>query len=149
MLPWAVVYLTDAAWILYCCLWHRLAAVAPVQLLDWELPYAVGAALKDHTHKKKKKKKKKDLCLWLYVPTSHLIFHYHGYSHLCCPAQTFGMYCFNLSLWMNFQFVWQISLPIYKSTSELWKMMCWPHSISIIEIVCSLSPFKEESLNVD
>ena len=48
------MYLTDAAWILYCCLWHRLAAVAPVQLLDWELPYAVGAALKDHTQKKKK-----------------------------------------------------------------------------------------------
>ena len=35
-------------------LWRRLAAVAPVQPLAWELPYAVGAALK----KKKRKKEK-------------------------------------------------------------------------------------------
>ena len=34
-------------------LWCRLAAVAPIQLLSWELPYAVGATL----FKKKKKKK--------------------------------------------------------------------------------------------
>ena len=34
-------------------LWHRLAAVAPIPPLAWELPYAVGAALK----KKKKEKK--------------------------------------------------------------------------------------------
>ena len=27
-------------------LWRRLAAAAPIQLLAWELPYAVGAALK-------------------------------------------------------------------------------------------------------
>ena len=27
-------------------LWHRLAAVAPTIPLAWELPYAVGAALK-------------------------------------------------------------------------------------------------------
>ena len=27
-------------------LWHRLAAVALIQPLAWELPYAVGAALK-------------------------------------------------------------------------------------------------------
>ena len=36
-------------------LWRRLAAAAPIRPLAWELPYAVGAALK----KKKKKKKKK------------------------------------------------------------------------------------------
>ena len=35
-------------------LWYRLAAVAPVGPLTWELSYAVGAALKS---KKKKKKK--------------------------------------------------------------------------------------------
>ena len=28
------------------CLWCRLAAVAPIQPLAWELPYASGAALK-------------------------------------------------------------------------------------------------------
>ena len=27
-------------------LWHRLAAVAPIQPLAWELPYAADAALK-------------------------------------------------------------------------------------------------------
>ena len=32
-------------------LWCRLAAVAPIQPLAWELPYAAGAALK----KQKKK----------------------------------------------------------------------------------------------
>ena len=32
-------------------LWYRLAAVAPVQPVAWELPYDMGAALK----KKKKK----------------------------------------------------------------------------------------------
>ena len=35
-------------------LWCRLAFVAPIRPLAWELPYAVGIALK----KKKKKKKK-------------------------------------------------------------------------------------------
>ena len=30
-----------------CCeVWCRLAAVAPIRLLAWEPPYAVGAALK-------------------------------------------------------------------------------------------------------
>ena len=27
-------------------LWHRLAATAPIQTLAWELPYAMGVALK-------------------------------------------------------------------------------------------------------
>jgi len=27
-------------------LWHRPAATAPIELLAWELPYAVGVALK-------------------------------------------------------------------------------------------------------
>ena len=30
-------------------LWHRPAAIAPIQPLAWELPYAVRAALKRHT----------------------------------------------------------------------------------------------------
>ena len=37
-------------------LWCRLAAAALIQPLARELPYAVGAALKRHTHKKKEKK---------------------------------------------------------------------------------------------
>ena len=34
-------------------LWCRLAATALIQLLAWELPYAMGAALKRHIHTKK------------------------------------------------------------------------------------------------
>ena len=34
---------------IWCChvLWHRPAAVAPIQPLAWELPYAVGKALRN------------------------------------------------------------------------------------------------------
>ena len=32
-------------------LWHRLAAIAPVQPLAWEPPHAADAALKDKTNK--------------------------------------------------------------------------------------------------
>ena len=35
-------------------LWCRVAAIASVQLLAWELPYAVGEALKKDQKKKKK-----------------------------------------------------------------------------------------------
>ena len=37
-------------------LWHMLAAAAPIQPLGWELPYAMGVALK----RKKKKGKEKN-----------------------------------------------------------------------------------------
>ena len=39
-------------------LWHRPATAAPNPPLAWELPYAVGVALKRPKTKKKKKKKK-------------------------------------------------------------------------------------------
>ena len=42
-------------------LWPRLAAVALIQPLAWELPYAVGVALK--SQKKKKKKNYFSKCL--------------------------------------------------------------------------------------
>ena len=32
-------------------LWHRLAAVAPIRSLAWELPYAVGEAPQKKTRK--------------------------------------------------------------------------------------------------
>ena len=38
-------------------LWHRLVATAPVRPLDWEPPYAAGAALKRQKEKKKFKKR--------------------------------------------------------------------------------------------
>ena len=39
---------SDLAWL---WLWCGLAAVAPIQPLAWELPYAMGAALKRKTWK--------------------------------------------------------------------------------------------------
>ena len=36
-------------------LWHRPAAIAPIQPLAWEPPYAAGMALKRQKDKKKKK----------------------------------------------------------------------------------------------
>ena len=38
------------------CLWCRPAAVVLIQTLDWELPYAIGAALKRPKQKTKTKK---------------------------------------------------------------------------------------------
>ena len=35
-------------------LWHRLAAAAPIRPLAWELPYAMGEALKKQTNKQAK-----------------------------------------------------------------------------------------------
>ena len=42
-------------------LWHRLAAVAPIRAIAWELPYATGAATKKKKKKKRKEKKRKKL----------------------------------------------------------------------------------------
>ena len=39
-------------------LWHRPAAIAPIQPLAWEPPYAMDVALKSQKKKKKKKKSK-------------------------------------------------------------------------------------------
>ena len=35
-------------------LWHRLEAAAPIQPLDWKLPYASGATIKRKEERKKK-----------------------------------------------------------------------------------------------
>ena len=35
-------------------LWHRLVTTAPIQPLAWELPYAMGVALKRQKGKKQK-----------------------------------------------------------------------------------------------
>ena len=40
-------------------LWCRPAAIAPIEPLAWEPPYAAGVALKGQKKKKKKKRKKK------------------------------------------------------------------------------------------
>ena len=40
-------------------LWHRPAATAPIRLLAWEPPYAMGAALKRPKRKRRKEGRKK------------------------------------------------------------------------------------------
>ena len=44
-------------------LWHRPAAIAPIQPLAWEHPYAMGMALKRQKEKRKKKKRVVDRAL--------------------------------------------------------------------------------------
>ena len=50
-LSWAVVYVADMAQI---WLWYRLAATAPIHPTAWELPHAVGVALKRKKQKQTK-----------------------------------------------------------------------------------------------
>ena len=64
-------------------LWHRLAAVAPIQLLAWEPPYPAGAALKRQKTKNKQKNQLSFpspllfsdcfLSMWLHLKMSCLI----------------------------------------------------------------------------
>ena len=44
-------------------LWHRPAGTAPIRPLNWELPYATGAALE----KAKKKKTKKKTSQYIFI----------------------------------------------------------------------------------
>ena len=48
-------------------LWCRLAAVAPIQPLAWESPYAEDVALKRQRTKKRKKERKKEKYLKLFA----------------------------------------------------------------------------------
>ena len=41
-------------------LWHRLAAAAPIQPLDWKLPYAADVALKGQRKKERRKEGRKE-----------------------------------------------------------------------------------------
>ena len=41
-------------------LWYKLAAVSLIRLLVWDLPHAMGVALKRLTHTQKKEKRKKE-----------------------------------------------------------------------------------------
>ena len=50
----------DPAWV---WLWGRLAAVALIRPLAWEIPHTIGAALK----RKKKKKKKRTLAVLRHI----------------------------------------------------------------------------------
>ena len=43
--PGLVQWVKDPIW-LWLWLWHRLGATAPIRPLVWELPYAIGVAIK-------------------------------------------------------------------------------------------------------
>ena len=49
-------------------LWHRLVATAPIGPLDWEPPYAAGAAQRNS---KKTKKKRNELLTWAVGTFNH------------------------------------------------------------------------------
>ena len=53
-------------------LWLWLAAVAPIQPLAWELPYAADVALKSKTQPKKKTKQNKNNPIPFYTKTKYL-----------------------------------------------------------------------------
>ena len=47
--------------------WHRLVAAAPIKPLDWELPYAAGAAIK----RKKEKEKRVEARIYVILNPRH------------------------------------------------------------------------------
>ena len=61
VLPWAAVGCRHGSYPTLLWLWHRLAAMAPVQPLAWEPPYAVGAAQEMAKWKNKTKQNKKTM----------------------------------------------------------------------------------------
>ena len=50
-------------------LWHKPAATAPIQLLSWEHPYAMGVALKSQKKKKNKTKKQSQVFISIIFDT--------------------------------------------------------------------------------
>ena len=56
-MSWGVGHRRGSDLLLWLC--RRPVAAAPTQPLAWELPYAMGLALKSKKKKKKKKKEKK------------------------------------------------------------------------------------------
>ena len=57
-------------------LWNRPVAIAPIRPLDWESPYAMGAALEKAKRQKKKRKTEKEK---VYLATVKPMF---LYAHL-------------------------------------------------------------------
>jgi len=64
-------------------LWNRPVAIAPIRPLDWESPYAMGAALEKAKRQKKKKKKRK---------RKSLSSHCEAYVSLCSFASDLLMF---------------------------------------------------------
>ena len=94
-------------------LWHRPAAIAPIQSLAWEFPYVTGVALKRPKKKKKRKKERKDSSLsepcdsgskpfpsLLPLPSS--LGTALAHRHLPLPQSCFTLTCFsNISIFLS------------------------------------------------
>ena len=97
-------------------LWCRLAPVAPIQPLAWELLYAVSGALKS---KKQKKKKKKELLCYQEIP---LLGIYQDKTFIqkdiCSPMFIAALFIMAKS-WKQ---------PKYPSTDEYIKKMWYIHN---------------------
>ena len=101
-------------------MWHRPAAVAPIPLLVWETPYAVGTALKRPEKKKKKK------IVWLTITDSKVksVKHFSIFSFWdsrytnvrlfdVILLLTYALFGFSLSLYVS---LWVVSLPIFSNS---------------------------------
>ena len=60
VLPRTVVQVADGLDPTLLWLWCRLAAVASIRSVAWELPYAAGAALKKQEQKKKREREREE-----------------------------------------------------------------------------------------
>ena len=85
-------------------------AVAPIGLLAWEPPYAVGVALKNKKNKNKNKNKPKSkgpdrLCAWKSLPFSYPCRNNHFY---CSPYASLGFDLFNsVSITISLFYSWE------------------------------------------
>ena len=89
-------------------LWHRPAAAAPIQPLAWQLPYAIGVALKRSSPTQKKKKISKALAglsrSWLPLSSFSII--------LCLLSSTPHTHPHNLPLYLqNLQVLLRLPPP--------------------------------------
>ena len=92
-------------------MWHRPAAVAPIPLLVWETPYAVGTALK------RPEKKKTDSKVKSVKHFSIFSFWDSRYTNVrlfdVILLLTYALFGFSLSLYVS---LWVVSLPIFSNS---------------------------------
>ena len=99
-------------------LWRRPAATAPIGLLAWEVPYAVGAALKRWKERRKEGRKKiteRDLSLIL-QKTKSIITLEDFLGDTFISGSHFEKYYFRVLAWKSPLTRWQESFQ-----KELWK----------------------------
>ena len=116
---------SDLAW-----LWHKLAAVAPIWPLAWELPYAAGAVLKKKK-KKKSKKSKQNKTNWGISLVTQWIWHCHCVSWVAGLIPGLGTSAFCRCGKKQTKNLQQQQKP-----TEQWHQ--WPHITTETEFTLSL-----------